>query len=65
MTKNESCDLNHLEKQIGELVALCERKDSAGIRRKLQAIIPEYAPHLTKHGESTTDLSPRGAKSPN
>jgi FlaA1/EpsC-like NDP-sugar epimerase len=66
MTKNESCDLNHLEKQIDELVTICRHRSSDEIQFKLKAIIPEYAPqHLTKHGESMADLSPRGAKSPN
>jgi FlaA1/EpsC-like NDP-sugar epimerase len=44
MTKNKGCNLNHLEKQIDELVAVCAQKDSAGIRRQLQAIIAEYNP---------------------
>jgi FlaA1/EpsC-like NDP-sugar epimerase len=65
MTKTESCDLHHLKKQIDELVTICRRRSSDEIRHMLKAIIPEYAPPLTKHGESMADLNPRGAHSPN
>ena len=59
MIKNTACDLNHLENQIDALVAVCQLKDSAEIRRKLQAIIAEYKPMGTDSGgDSEEDNTP-------
>ena len=44
MIRNTACDLVNLEKAIEELVAVCDHKNSASIRRKLQAIIETYEP---------------------
>ena len=43
--RKEPCDLNWLKGKIEELTVLAEKQDSAGIKRKLKKILPEYEPY--------------------
>ncbi len=62
MIRNAACDLGNLEKQIDELVAVCEHKESTTICGKLQAIIAEYDPgnkNQVVHLDNTSDHGAR------
>jgi len=44
--RGNACDLNNLNAHIDELLAISQTYDPSAIKRKLQQVVPEYAPQL-------------------